>query len=142
MSKISLEQLQDVLTESKIEPEKQKEILENLQQIIKEEKENKDVVPRQKSQLGVILLDEKGELRNDNIGALIYEISATQNHDDVMANVRKSATEFNNTKKGQKNPIKSVSEVFAHVKPKILKANGLKRKTKEIVRCLVSNNKI
>lgn len=144
MSKISIEQLQDVLTESKIPAPKQEEILEHIQDLIKKEKEEKDSnkIPRQKSQLGVILIDELGEIKTDNVAALIYEIPASSNHDDVFSNLRKSITEFNNTKKGQKQPVKSVTDAFLTIKPKILKQNGLKKKVKEIVRCLISNNKI
>lgn len=146
MSKISLDTIAEVLGEEGVDKSKQEKILEHLKDILEKEKEERseNKVKKAKPQLGVILVDEAGEYVSDNIGALIYEIGANDKHNDVLANLTKAAKEFNaNTKSGQKNPIKSVTEVFAHVKPKILKANGnIKKRTKEIVRCLVSNNKI
>jgi len=143
MSKIDISALPDILTEEGVEPQTQTKILEHIQKLIEEEKENKERVTRPKAQLGVILIDENNELKNDNIGALIYEIPADGKHDDVLSNIRKSVTEFNNTKKGQKSPIKSFTEAFQVVKPKIFKNNGgVKKRTKEITRCLVSNNKV
>jgi len=144
MSKISVEKLQDILTESKIPTEKQEEILQQIQEALKAEKEEKEEnkVPRQKSQLGVILIDENKQILTDNVAALIYEIPQSSNHDSVMDNLKKAAAEFNNTKKGLKQPVKSVTDAFLTIKPKILKGHSLKKKTKEIVRCLISNNKI
>lgn len=142
MSKISVEKLQDILTESQIPAQKQEEILHQIEEVIKAEKEEKEEnkLPRQKSQLGVILIDENQEIKTDNVAALIYEIGANESHDNVFDNLKKAAVEFNNTKKGLKSPVKSVTDVFLTIKPKILKGHSLKKKTKEIVRCLISRN--
>jgi hypothetical protein len=144
MSKIDISKLPDILTEEGVDKSKQEKILEHIQEILKAEKEEKEEnkLPRQKSQLGVILIDELNEIKTNNIAALIYEIPQSSNHDSVMDNLKKAAAEFNNTKKGLKSPVKSVTDAFLTIKPKILKGHSLKKKTKEIVRCLISSNKI
>lgn len=144
MSKISLDTLNEVLQEEGVEPAKQAKIIEHLKEIIKAEKEEKESekLPRQKSQLGVILIDENQEIKTNNIAALIYEIPESSDHDSVMDNLKKAVIEFNNTKKGLKFPVKSVTDAFLTIKPKILKGHFLKKKTKEIVRCLISRNTI
>lgn len=145
MSKIALENVQTVLAELKIEPDKQDKILQELQKIIEDEKQDRaeNKIKRDKPELGVILIDELNELKIDNISALVYELPANSDHGLVMDNLSKAVKEFNNTKKGQKAPIKSVTEIFQFIKPKILKNNGnIKKKCKEPVRCLKTSNKV
>jgi len=144
MSKIALETVIEALRKSQVNPDAQDKVVKYIEKAIEEEKDNRQSVPRQKAEFGVILLDENKELKTNNISALIYELPALGNHNEVLDNVKKAIKDFNlNTKKGQKSPVKSISEAFQVVKPKIFKQNGgLKRKTKEPVRVIISDNKI
>ena len=144
MSKISLETVAEILNEEGVDKNKQAKIIEHLQEILKAEKEEKDSekLPRQKNELGVILLNDNDEIKTDNISALVYEIPSSENHDSVLDKIKKATAEFNNTKKGQKHPVKSFSEAFQVVKPKQFKAQNMKKRTKSIVRCLITADKI
>ena len=144
MIKLNIEDVQEAIKLANVTPDQQDKILQHLQQVAAEEKKEKEEnkLPRQKKEFGVILLDELGEIPTTNISALVYEIPDNVEHDSVIERLAKAVGEHNQTKKGMKTPVKSVSEAFAAIKPKLLKAQGLTRKTKEPVRCLKSNNKI
>jgi len=144
MTKINIEDIQEALKIANVTPDQQDKVIEHLQQVAAEEKKEKEEnkLPRQKTEFGVILIDELGEIKTDNVSALIYQIPDDVEHDSVLERVQKSIQEHNQTKKGIKTPVKSVTEAFNAVKPKTFKNHGLTRKTKEIVRCIKSNNKI
>ena len=144
MTKLSLDDIQEAIKLANVTPDQQDKILQHLQQVAAEEKKEKEEnkLPRQKKEFGVILIDELNEIKTDNISALVYEIPDNVEHDSVIERLTKAIKEHNQTKKGLKTPVKSVSEAFNVIKPKIFKTQGLTRKTKEPVRCLKSNNKI
>ncbi len=49
---------------------------------------------------------------------------------------------FNLTKKGQKNPVTSVLDAFQVIAPKLFKAEGLIRKSKDLIHITKINGKI
>jgi hypothetical protein len=144
MARLTISEIQEALARAKVEPAKQEEVINHLQDVLKElsdEKEQQNPTPKVKNQFGVIILDENNEIKSD-LAALIYQIKADEDHNTVFDRIRTAVKEFNQTKKGQKNPIKSITEAFQYIAPKIFKNNGIVRKSKDIIRVLKSNNKI
>ena len=138
--KIDIENVIEALKISKVNPDDQDKVVKYLEKVIEEEKQDRaeNKVKKAKPELGVILLDNSGEIKNDSISALIYEAPPNSNHNETLDKIKKAAAEFNNTKKGQKQPVKTFSDAFATVKPKQFKTQNLKKKVKHPVICLVT----
>ena len=142
--KLTIAEVQEALTRSKVAPEQQQNVITHLQEVIKEleaEKEQQNPTPKVKNEFGVIILDEHGEIKVDT-AALIYQIAAGEDHNTVFDRLKAAVKEFNLTKKGLKHPVTSITEAFQALAPKMFKSQGLIRKTKEITRVLKTNNKI
>lgn len=141
--KLTISEVQEALARSNVEPKQQESVINHLQDVLKEldEEKHQNPTPKEKNEFGVIILDENGDIKVDT-AALIYQIEVGQDHNTVPDRIRAVVKEFNSTKKGLKNPIKSVTEAFQYIAPKLFKNNGIIRKTKEITRVLKSNNKI
>jgi 4-aminobutyrate aminotransferase-like enzyme len=144
MPKLTIAEVQEALARSNVEPKQQESVLNHLQEVIKEledEKEQQNPTVKVKNEFGVIILDENGDIKVDT-AALIYQIKVGEDHGTVFQRIRDAVKEFNLTKKGLKHPVKSVTEAFQAIAPKIFKNQGIIRKTKEITRVLKTNNKI
>jgi len=143
--KLGISEIQEAMARSNVDPKQQEEVINHLQEVIKELEEEKDQqnpTPKVKNKFGVIVLDQLGEIKTENLAALIYQIPENEPYDSVPDRIRAAVKNFNLTKKGQKHPVSSVTEAFQAIAPKILKAEGLLRKTKELVPVLKSSNKI
>ena len=139
--KLTIAEVQEALTRSKVAPEQQQNVITHLQEVIKEleaEKEQQNPTPKVKNEFGVIILDEHGEIKVDT-AALIYQIAAGEDHNTVFDRLKAAVKEFNLTKKGLKHPVTSITEAFQALAPKMFKSQGLIRKTKEITRVLKTN---
>jgi hypothetical protein len=144
MSKLSISEIQEAMARAKVEPKQQEEVINHLQEVIKEiqEEKHQNPTPKLKNKFGVIILDELGEIKVDNIAALIYQIQEDADYNSVPDRISAAIKQFNLTKKGQKHPVKSISEAFGVVAPKLWKAEGILRKTKEIVPVMKTLNKV
>ncbi len=145
MNKISIAEVQEALARSKVEPAQQEQVINHLQEVIKEleaEKEQQNPVVKTKNKFGVIILDETGEHIVDNLAALVFQIPETEDYTTVADRLKKVALEFNSTKKGIKNPITTLVDLFQDAKPKMFKNQNVIRKTKDLVPVLKSNGKI
>ncbi len=144
MSKISIEDVQSALQAIKVDPKQQEAVLKYLNQVvqeIQEEKEN-NKEPKVKKEFGVLIIDELGEVKTDNISALVYQINVGDDHNEVPNKIRAAVNEFNETEKGKKDPIKSISQAFCYIAPKYFKKYNLVKKTKELCFIIKSNNKL
>jgi hypothetical protein len=144
MTKISIEQLQDILAEAKIAPDKQKEILENVKAVAEEEKAEKaqSVCPKAKNEFGVVLFDKDNVLAGKEFTAGVYQVKEGFDHSTVLTLVSEAARNQNSAAKRKKTVIQSVGDAFQNLKRKFIKDKGINLKTKTPVRVLVSNNSL
>lgn len=142
MSKISIEDLQDVLTESGVEAQKQKKILELAQKAIEEEKQQKadSSVPKSKNEYGVVLYAP--DLVGKEYTASIYQIKVGDDHSTVLRRVSEAVNSQNLTAKRKKTVIDTMGLAFQKLKRKFIKEKEINIKTKTPVRVLVSDNKL
>lgn len=142
MSKISIDELKTALQASDIEPEKQQKVLEELQQIIEDNKSHNPPAPKLKNEFGVVLFDANHELIGKEFTACVYTVKEGTDHGLVMPKIFEAVKAQNESAKKKKNIIKSVGEAFAHLKRAFIKPSGIMLKTKEPVRVLISDNSI
>ncbi len=141
--KISLEEVQEALETSKLEPTKVNEVIKKLAQLVEEKKEEKDEtkLPRQKNEFLIVLdssVTEDLKGRNDLTGWVV-QIPTGQDAGLTLDKLQIAATDFNNnTRKGKKSPLKKWGDIFAYIARKFTKKVGVQIKTKHSVRVLVS----
>lgn len=140
--KIDLEDVEAILLEKKVEPVKVQEIIKDLTQAAKEEKEDrkKELGPKQKWEHVVILNDPEGKIKED-FTAWVVQQRDGQDVGLVLSKLSDAAKSQNDSAKRKKTLIKSFVELFEGLKSKFAKEKGLRIKTKEPVRVLVVSGK-
>lgn len=140
--KVSLENVESILLERKIEPPKVQEILRDLKQAAEEEAADKETSdgPKPKWEHVVVLNDPEGKIKDD-FTAWVVTQQEGQDTGLVIGKLQDAAKVQNEAAKRKKNVISSFGELFDSLKSKFLKEKGLKIKTKEPVRVLVVNGK-
>ena len=140
--KVSLENVESILLERKIEPPKVQEILRDLKQAAEEEAAEKETSdgPKPKWEHVVVLNDPEGKIKED-FTAWVVTQQEGQDTGLVIGKLQDAAKIQNEAAKRKKNVISSFGELFDSLKSKFLKEKGLKIKTKEPVRVLVVNGK-
>ena len=142
--KIDISEIEEALKIALVEPDKQKEVLNHLQEVIKELEENKaaGAVPKQKNEFGVIIYSDEPEWAQKEFTASVYTIPQGSDHGQVLAKISQAARESNEAAKKKKNIIETIGDAFQNLKRKWAKEKGVNFKTKIPVRVLISNNKL
>ena len=140
--KVSLENVEQILLERKIEPPKVKEIIRDLQQAAEEEKQDNAAAsgPKPKWEHIIVINDPEGKLKDDFTGWVVVQQEG-QDAGLIRSKLTDAAKEQNDAAKRKKNLIQNFGELFQSLKSKFLKEKGLKIKTKEAVRVLTVNGK-
>lgn len=118
--KISLDDLNSILSSQEVQPEKARKILAEAQKLLEEEaaekEENKG--KKNKYQFIVVASEEMMETPLKDCTLWISKIPADANHEKVHATIREAAVTKNLTKKGRKHPVKTLADSFSTLKPK------------------------
>ena len=143
--KLSLEEIQQVITSKVKDPAISRDILESLNKIVEDKQEEKEEtsIPKAKNEYAVVVLDETGVLKDKLNTAYVIQYKAGDDVASSLSKITKAAKEQNTKmKKFIKNPLKSMTDVFANLKRKYLKPENILIKTQEPVRILFTNNKL
>ena len=142
MPKISLEQIEATLLERKIDPPKVAEIIKDLEQVIEEEKADRDAnkVPKAKWEYVIFVNDPDKKLGTDFTGWVVKQLEG-QDSGLLMGKLTDAAKTQNESSKRKKSLITGFGELFSAIKTKFLKEKGIKVCTKEAVRVLTVNGK-
>lgn len=140
--KVSLENVEAILLERKIEPPKVKEILRDLQKAAEEEQADNAVTngPKAKWEHVIVLNDPEGKVVGDFTGWVVVQQEG-QDTGLVLSKLLDASKVQNEAAKRKKSLITGFGELFQVLKSKFLKEKGLKIKTKEAVRVLTVNGK-
>ncbi len=141
-NRVSLEVLRDVLTEEGVETTKQQKILDHLQEILDEEKKDKESekVPKSKNEFGVVLF--VSDLVSKEYTACIYQVKEGYDKSTVLKNISDAAKNQNDAAKKKKNIITTMGEAFQYLKRKWVKEQGISLKTKTPIEVIISDNKL
>ena len=140
--KVSLENVEAILLERKIEPPKVQEIIRDLQKAAEEEAADNQASagPKAKWEHVIVLNDPEGKIKEDFTGWVVIQQEG-QDNGLVLSKLRDAAKAQNEAAKRKKSSIQNFGELFQALKSKFLKEKGLKIKTKEAVRVLTVNGK-
>lgn len=141
--KFTIEEIQEILVSHKLENEKVNKISHALAEMAKHKKEDaeEDKVPKERTEFTVVVVDEANALP-DGLTGFVVSHKSDVDPASVVSRLSDAAKAHNLVGRGRKNPLKSMIEVFGHVKRKFVKEKNIQIKTKTLVRIVKSNNKI
>ena len=133
--KLSIEEIEPILSQ-KLAPETVTEITRELQAVAEELKQEKqdNKEPKAKNQFCIISLN--GET------AYVLQMPEAEDQATLLQKISTAARDFNETKKGKKQPVLSMSDAIESLKRKFTKSNGFHIKTKEPIFIIKSDNKL
>ncbi len=140
-SKITVSQLAEILKKHReITPAVLREVVEELNAAIEPE-DDKEVAPRAKQQLVVVVSDPEGKIKQDLVG-WVAQIPENASPLSVIDRVMKAAHDFNASKRGRLLPVRSVGEAFESIPRKWFKTNDIQVKTKTPVYLIRTDNRL
>lgn len=101
--------------------------------------EEGDDAPKPKMQHVILVSDPKGVIDCDLTG-WVLQIPEDEDCREVVGNIKKAAYNFNASKKGNKYPVSSIGQAVEAVPNKFFKPYNIRRKTKEAVYVVTTDN--
>lgn len=145
MPKVDVDIIADVLINNQFEPDVISKLLqeiENQQEIVAEE-EKATREPPVKKQWVIVVSDPRGTLpEGEDYVGFVAQIPEDEDVATTTDRLEKAAFEFNISKKGRKNPVKTLSEACQAVGTKFTKEQDIFIKTKLPVTVLRTDDKI
>lgn len=140
--KIGLEDLQLILQKNGLRNDAILKIIKDAQEQLVADKEEKDKEKREieKKRWVVLVGDPYGALDGVELTGYALQINESESEFDVVKKLNQMAREYNRSKRGRKDPVKSVTEVCEVVPAKMLKEVGIWVKNKEAAFVLSTDN--
>jgi len=138
-----LEDVEFNCTKNKIEPEKQKALLSDLQAMLDEESADKEI--KNPKEYVILLSDPEGILSKETLDRLVgwpIQIYEGEDPTKVTEKLSLAAAQYNDTRSGKKTPATSIGDTIQGVTRKFLTENEIWPKAKEPVRVLSTDNKL
>lgn len=135
MSKISLDEVEAALLRQKIEPAKVSSIVKELQQVIEENQGEKP--PKEKWEY-VVVLKDAGNIDLDRVSAWVIQQKEGQDANTILSRLQDAAKDQNEAATKKKNMLSTIGDIFQGLKTKFLTSRGIRIKTKEVVRVLIT----
>lgn len=133
---ISLEEVEASLLRQKIEPAKVSSIIKDLQQVIEENKSDKQ--PKEKWEYVIILNDPNGAIKADSVAGWVVQQKENEDAGIILSKLSDAAREQNEAATKMKNTLVTMTDIFSGLKGKFLKPKNIRIKTKELTRVLVT----
>lgn len=141
MAKIDLEILQMVLERNAVDARLTARILSDLQEEIRLEKlEAEEREPPVKKKYVFLASDPEGVLDGKELVGWVVQIPADQSEYTVEERIFDAACEYNRSKKGRRDPAKTLGEACERVPAKIFRERKIWVKNKEAAYLLATSN--
>jgi hypothetical protein len=143
--KVDIEEVESLLLEKKItDPAKVQEIIRDLIKAAEEVKADNaaEAGPKAKWEHIIVLEDKDGVLKGKEIAGWVVQQQDGQNADLIFGKLQDAAIQQNESAKRKKKRFDTFRDIFGHVKPKFLKEKGLRIKTKNLTRVLITDGNI
>ena len=141
MSKITIDEVESVLLQKKLDPTKVQDIVQDLEKIVEElsEERKANAGERQKWEHVIVLNDKDGYLKDKEIAGWIVQQHEGEDANTIIARLQDAAKNQNEAAKRKKHFLSSVRDIFEGLKSKFLKEKKVRIKTKELTRVLIVN---
>lgn len=141
MAKVDLETLQFVLERNAVDARLTAQILSDIQEQIKLEKmDAEEKTPAVKKKYVFVASDPEGVLDGKELVGWVVQIPEDQSEFSVEEKIFVAAAEYNRSKKGRRDPAKTVGEACERVPAKLFREQQLWVKNKEAAFLLASSN--
>lgn len=135
MKKVNLDDVLHLVSKHQLEPEKKKELMEDLEQLAAESAaEKSEKKPRSKKEMIVVVRSHKEDLCSDDFSLAIFQTARDGDPEEMLENIKKAAVENNIQATKAKNRVNNFNEVVSHLKPKWLKQFNVGKPAKEWLR--------
>lgn len=143
MSKIDTNTVCQIVQKNVSEPATVRAIIEEINLAVQPEGEDEEKAPHEKKQFVVIASDPNGALANvPDFVAWVVQIPESESVTTTTDRVFRAAYDFNASRKGRLNPVKTVGEAMEAVPTRFAKDAELWIKTKEPVLVVRTDNVI
>lgn len=143
MSKVSIEDVEQILQQSKLDQSVVLKVLSDLEKLAEENKNEKSPAQKNKFQHGIVISDPENKLAGIELTGWVVKMEDSKDMTQAVSKISAAAKDFNNnSRKGKKNPIKTIGEACQHVAAKFFKSQEIKVVTKEPVMVLVTDNNV
>jgi len=141
--KVPLENVEEILLKKKIDPAKIQEILKDLTKAAEEEKEEREANKvKTKWEYVIVLNDKDGLLKDKEIAGWVVQQRDGQDAGLILSKLADAAKAQNDSAKRKKFIIDDLAGLFEGLKSAFAKEKGLRVKTKELTRVVVTEGKL
>lgn len=143
MAKIDIDTVRKVLQRNEVDMEIISQVLEDLEiELGGNDGETAVPAPIQKKQHVILISDPEGKFSGDLFTGWVLQVPEDQSPLEVTAQLIRGAYEYNQSKRGQREPVKTIADVCEIVPTKFLKAQNVWVKTKEPVLVVHTDNQV
>jgi phage gp16-like protein len=141
MNNVSIDEVESVLVQNKIDQTKVAAIIKDLNKVVAELKADKDPTERKKWEFVIILKDEEGVLAGKEIAGWVVQQEEGEDAGTVLTRLMDAAKAQNERAKQKRAFLTNVTELFEGLKSKFCKDKKVRVKTKELTRVIITNGK-
>jgi hypothetical protein len=142
MAKVDIDLVRKILHQNEIDGETISQILDDLESELGAGEEDTMPPPPVKKQFVILVSDPDGKFAEDMFMGWVLQIPEEKSAQEVNADLIRAAYEFNASKRGSKDPAKTITDVCEIVPSKILRKHSVWVKTKEPILVIHTNNKV
>lgn len=142
MAKIEVNKVAEILKKQEISPAILRRIVEEMNLAAQPEGDEGEKPPATKKQFVVLLSDPDGKMPKHDFVAWVLQIPESESVATTQDRIFRSSYDYNQSKKGQLLPVKTVGEAIENVPAKFFKEADLWIKTKVPVLVLKTDNAI
>ena len=142
--KIDINTVAEVLKKNKVEPAVLRQVVEELNAQVEENKAEKADAPKLKAQYVVLVSDPDGKLNGTDLVAWVAQVEVDANPSVITDRIKRAAARHNDSRKGKKYPVATVGQTLQNAPRKFWLQDGEKTlvKTKEPVLVIKTDNKL
>jgi hypothetical protein len=144
MAKVDIDLVRKVLQRNEVDYETISQVLEDLELEVggPEGTESGELLPPVKKQFVILISDPNGKFTDELFTGWVLQIPEDQSPLEVTARLIRAAYDFNQSKKGARDPAQTITDVCEAVPAKFLKPQQVWVKTKEPVLVIRTDNKV
>ncbi len=142
MPKVSIELIAEAMSNNEVAPDVINKIMKDIERLAQVEAEEAKASrePPVKKQFIIVLSDPRGILPDEDFVGWVTQIPENDNPGVTVERIKRSAYEYNISKKGRKYPVRSIGEACEAVGAKFQKEQGISIKTKLPVTVIPTDN--
>lgn len=143
MPKIDVEIVKRVLERNELDIRTMNQVLQDIQEVIREEEQAKDEKPPPvKKQFVLLVSDPNGHLDGIDLTGWVTQIPEDDSPITVTERITKGAYEFNASPKGRRLPVQTIGEACESVPARFFKEFNVWVKSKEPLLVITTDNQI